>query len=129
MSDLDIKNNILTMHFRPAAFLLSLLCFPVSSAAATKKEPLKVVYSGFGRSGTHSLRAALQRLGYHTCHGEDIGRDILYDANPELADAFINADFDAIVDETEKLGYNATLDIHGKSFYGMKLKCGLCICF
>jgi Sulfotransferase domain len=102
------------MRLHPTSLFSSLLFLTGSSSvAAAVNEPLKVVYSGFGRSGTHSLRAALQRLGYHTCHGEDIGRDILFDVNPELADAFINADFDAIVDETEKLGYNATLDIHG----------------
>lgn len=81
-------------------------------SSATGDEALQVVYAGFGRSGTHSLAIALKRLGYAPCHGRDICMN-LEGSHHALAQAFVDHHVPAIIRETEQLGYNATLEIHG----------------
>ena len=72
----------------------------------------KVVLAGFGRSGSSSLKAALERLGYNACHGYDI-IDNFQGSHKHLAQAFIDRDINRILTETEVLGYDATLEYHG----------------
>ncbi|ORX62894.1 hypothetical protein DM01DRAFT_1331004 [Hesseltinella vesiculosa] len=43
--------------------------------------PLEVIGAGFGRTGTHSLYLALQKLGYPTHHMVELMRDPTQDAN------------------------------------------------
>lgn len=94
------------LHSVTTAFAL----FPIARVLGSER--LQVVYAGFGRSGTHSLAAALKRLGYSACHGRDISINIL-GSHQSLAEAFIDHDVDAMIERTEELGYNATLEMHG----------------
>ena len=84
--------------------------FPIAHVVGL--ETLQVIYAGFGRSGTHSLAAALKRLGYSACHGRDISINIL-GSHQSLVQAFIDHNVDAMIEHTEELGYNATLELHG----------------
>ena len=94
--------------------LLLLLQGGALVGAAVERQKIQVVYAGFGRTGTHSLGHALEKLGYNPIHGETICRQTAFDGpQTVIADAVIRGDYDALLDETEKLGFNATLDIHG----------------
>jgi len=89
-------------------FLFVLLC---GVAESEEKNELKVVFTGFGRSGTTSLSAALARLGFNTVHGHNIIPNIL-GSHYDMAQAIIDNDVAKLVEVTENMGYNATLDMH-----------------
>jgi hypothetical protein len=74
-------------------------------------EPLKVAMAGFPRSGSHTLAYALESLGFRTCHGQEIGRNVL-GTHGALASALQDNDIDAILRETSTLRCNATLELH-----------------
>jgi hypothetical protein len=76
-----------------------------------QKEDIQVLFAGFGRSGSHSFAAAFQRLGYNACHGADIFGGIA-SSHKGLADAMMENNVDRVVDITENMGYNATLEFH-----------------
>ena len=80
---------------------------------------LQVVIAGPAGIETNSLSDALQRFGYKTCEGWDVSRNVM-GSHSKLAQAFIAHDIDAIVDETESLGYNATLDSHSSFWKEIK---------
>jgi hypothetical protein len=74
---------------------------------------VKVTGAGFGRTGTTSLKAALERLGFGPCyHMTEVF------AHPEHAEAWAAAgrgepaDLEAVLE-----GYQATLDWPACSFY------------
>lgn len=81
-------------------------------AAAADPEPLKVVFAGLGRSGSHSFAAALKELGYNPCHGSDVVTGIQSGSHERLAAAMVNGNVSAILGETSAMGYNATLEAH-----------------
>mmetsp|Transcript_19342 Transcript_19342/g.29133 ORF Transcript_19342/g.29133 Transcript_19342/m.29133 type:complete len:282 (+) Transcript_19342:218-1063(+) len=93
--------NILTIA---AMFLLT----PCPIIAA---EPLKVIYAGFGRFGTTSLLEALTHLGYKATHGSIIGRD-LTGLHANMGEALMKGDVTRLLEETSRLGYNATITSH-----------------
>jgi Sulfotransferase domain len=96
------------------SLLVAAIVAPATAAAAastTAGEPLKVVYAGFGRSGTHSLKAALENLGYKACHGHDISPYAL-GSHKNIADAIIDQDVERLLHATAALGYNATVELH-----------------
>lgn len=72
---------------------------------------LKVIGAGRGRTGTASLKVALETLGYGPCyHMSEVLK------NPEFVDRWIraaegNADWDAIFN-----GYSATVDNPGCNY-------------
>ncbi|KAL7555395.1 hypothetical protein ACA910_017696 [Epithemia clementina (nom. ined.)] len=74
-------------------------------------ETLQVVFCGFGRTGTHSLGAALDRLGYKSLHGEEISLNSL-GTHQLLGEAIMARDVEALLTETARMGYNATLEQH-----------------
>ncbi|ACI65506.1 predicted protein [Phaeodactylum tricornutum CCAP 1055/1] len=67
--------------------------------------------AGFPRSGSHTLAYALESLGFRTCHGQEIGRNVL-GTHGALASALQDNDIDAILRETSTLRCNATLELH-----------------
>ncbi|MDL4821006.1 sulfotransferase family protein [Actinomadura opuntiae] len=74
---------------------------------------LQVIGAGFGRTGTLSLRTALERLGYGPCHHmtalfEDPAQLVLW---REVADTGA-ADWDRVYD-----GYRATVDWPGAAYW------------
>jgi len=75
---------------------------------------MKVIGAGFGRTGTTSLKVALQRLGFGPClHMID-----LLSGNPELADTFREAYDGKPTDwETALEGWESCVDWPGCSFY------------
>mmetsp|Transcript_13085 Transcript_13085/g.19965 ORF Transcript_13085/g.19965 Transcript_13085/m.19965 type:complete len:212 (+) Transcript_13085:173-808(+) len=75
------------------------------------KEPLKVMFGGLGRTGSHSIAAALNRLGFKACHGSDIVK-YLMGSHHNLAKAMIRGNMQEIMDATSALGYNATMEAH-----------------
>ncbi len=60
----------------------------------------------FGRSGSSSIRAALEALGMRPLHGADLVND------PELVDALVHRDAMALVELTEKKGFDGGLEQH-----------------
>jgi hypothetical protein len=102
--------SILLLLTITALFLLT-ACLATAAAAEEQKEPLQVVFAGFGRFGTHSLAAALTRLGYKTAHGTDIVSNLL-GSHKALGKALMDRNVHHILEETSKLGYNATLECH-----------------
>ena len=74
---------------------------------------LKIIGAGFGRTGTTSLKAALEQLGYAKCHHMT---EVLM--NPSQAAGFLNAwhgnpvDWDQLFD-----GYQATTDWPACTYY------------
>ena len=74
---------------------------------------LKIIGAGFGRTGTTSLKAALEQLGFSKCHHMT---EVFF--NPKQADAFLDAwktksaDWDQIY-----AGYQATTDWPGCTHY------------
>jgi hypothetical protein len=81
------------------------------SEPGNQKESIQVLFAGFGRSGSHSLAAAFRRLGYNACHGRDLFRGIT-SSHKGLAHAMMENDIDRVLDITENMGYNATLEFH-----------------
>jgi len=74
---------------------------------------LKVIGAGFGRTGTLSLKAALERLGFDKCHHMT---EVL--KHPETASAWVAAGDGEMVDWRELLeGYQACVDWPGCTFY------------
>lgn len=75
---------------------------------------MRVIGGGFGRTGTMSLKVALQQLGFAPClHMID-----LLSGNPELSETFIEAYRGKSVDwRTVLEGWEATVDWPGCSFY------------
>src|SRR5262249_50088324 len=75
--------------------------------------PLSVIGAGFGRTGTLSLKLALERLGFGPCH-----HMIELIDNPEQLDRWSRAveDGDADWDEVYR-GYRATVDWPGVAFW------------
>lgn len=75
---------------------------------------MKVIGAGFGRTGTMSLKVALQQLGFDPClHMID-----LLAGMPELSDTFREAQEGKPTDWTTALeGFEATVDWPGCTFY------------
>ncbi|KAI7897817.1 uncharacterized protein BX663DRAFT_526980, partial [Cokeromyces recurvatus] len=81
--------------------------------------PLEVIGAGFGRTGTDSLRAALNMLGYKTHHMKCFFED------PELdPDLFYDAYFHRETADWDQLykDYNAAVDWPTVEFYKELLK-------
>lgn len=75
--------------------------------------PLDVIGAGFGRTGTSSLQAALEQLGFDRCYHM---REVF--ANPHHAGIWIDAFKGRPVDwEALFAGYRATVDWPGCTFY------------
>ncbi|WP_084397625.1 sulfotransferase family protein [Henriciella aquimarina] len=74
---------------------------------------LKVIGAGFGRTGTLSLKAALEQLGYVKCHHmlEIFPDDRLLDAWHDIAKGG-TPDWDAVFD-----GYEATVDFPASAYW------------
>jgi hypothetical protein len=72
---------------------------------------LKVVFCGLGRTGSHSLAESLTRLGYTPCHGSDIITNIV-GSHKAMADGIQIGDLSGTLQETARLGYDATLEGH-----------------
>ncbi len=74
----------------------------------TTGEPrrLKAVLGALGRSGTSSLRLALETMGLHPFHGSDV----LVDG--AMTDALVHSDPKTLVRLTEEKGYDVTLEMH-----------------
>jgi hypothetical protein len=74
---------------------------------------LKVIGAGFGRTGTLSLKAALEKLGYNKCHHM---QEVI--SNPAQARLWFNAarqnntEWDKVFD-----GYEACVDFPSSSYY------------
>ena len=83
-----------------------LFCFEV------KSDEIKVMYAGFGRSGTASLHIALKKLGFNPLHGEDIVFG-MHDTHAEVARAIGDRDVQALVEATEMMGYDGGGEMHG----------------
>jgi hypothetical protein len=62
--------------------------------------------ASFGRSGTSSLRLALETIGFRPLHGADVLTD------PALVDAVAHRDVMALVNLTEEGGYDIALEMH-----------------
>jgi hypothetical protein len=94
--------------------VLPLVASIIMIVADTKptRPNIKVVFAGFGRTGTHSLGAALERLGYRALHGEEISRNSV-GTHQALAQAIIDQDVPEMLRTTSDMGYNATLEHHG----------------
>ncbi|KAG2228470.1 P-loop containing nucleoside triphosphate hydrolase protein [Thamnidium elegans] len=76
--------------------------------------PIKVIGAAFGRSGTESLRFALDILGYNTHHLKCFFTDPNLDCNG-FYDAYLNreeADWDRLFE-----GYDAATDFSASTFY------------
>jgi hypothetical protein len=67
---------------------------------------LKGMLTGCGRSGTSSLRLALETMGLNPWHGGDALND------PAVIDALIIGDSRALVSIAEQKGYDVTLEVH-----------------
>eukprot|EP00538_Stauroneis_constricta_P001232 CAMPEP_0119545772 /NCGR_PEP_ID=MMETSP1352-20130426/431_1 /TAXON_ID=265584 /ORGANISM="Stauroneis constricta, Strain CCMP1120" /LENGTH=303 /DNA_ID=CAMNT_0007590371 /DNA_START=39 /DNA_END=950 /DNA_ORIENTATION=- len=103
------------------SILLSSLLIAASCVAAADSadgnedndtyQPLKVVFAGFGRTGSHSIAAGLDRLGYKSIHGSEIVPNIL-GSHSKMADYMIAGDVHGLLNETARMGYNATMDCH-----------------
>jgi hypothetical protein len=81
----------------------------LTQAAATPPQTsFAVLGAGLGRTATMSTKRALERLGYHVCHGEDLaGLGLVPDFGRALKS---QAGFDAFVDKLLAMGFNATMD-------------------
>jgi len=74
---------------------------------------LKVIGAGFGRTGTLSLKVALERLGFDKCH-----HMLEVIQNPRTADAWVAAGRGEPVDWRELMdGYEACVDWPACTFY------------
>lgn len=82
-----------------------------SQEASLPAAPLRVIFCGLGRTGSHSLAAALERLGFKPCHGSNVVNNIL-GSHKALADAITQGSVQGVLNETAALGYDATLEIH-----------------
>lgn len=71
------------------------------------RQQLQVIMAGFPRCGSSTLKVALERLGYAACHGSELSN------YPRMTRAYVRRNVAALVDETERLGFNATLELHG----------------
>jgi len=78
---------------------------------STDSNKLKVVFAGFGRSGTTSLTAALERLGFNPCHGTHIVTNIR-GSHYDMSQAIIDQDVPKLIEITESMGYDSTLELH-----------------
>jgi hypothetical protein len=75
--------------------------------------PLEIVGAGFGRTGTNSLKLALERLGFGPCHHMFEVRD-----NPELLPAWEAAARGGTVDWDEVFrGYRSQVDWPGARYW------------
>lgn len=94
-----------------------------SISSAVEREPLKVIGAGLGRTGTSSLKVALNKLGYKTYHMDELAlsghapvwakfaRSVLDgygDGDGRKAD--IASRRNEAIDVMAKAGYNATTD-------------------
>lgn len=78
-------------------------------------QTLQVIGAGLGRTGTESMRMALDRLGYHTYH---MFRNVQERHSPlwaavgdDVHGGLTGAAADAVIDAMEAAGYNATVDL------------------
>ncbi|KAI9476256.1 MAG: P-loop containing nucleoside triphosphate hydrolase protein [Benjaminiella poitrasii] len=76
--------------------------------------PLEIIGAGFGRTGTDSLRTALNMLGYKTHHMKSFGEDLSLDPD-DFYHAYLHRD----EANWEKMyeNYNAAVDWPTTSFY------------
>lgn len=95
-----------------SSFFWNLMGFPSllgsRTVTTTPQKEFLVLGAGLGRTGTHSQKRALERLGYKVLHSLDL-------ASSGLVDSYARAlrspeAFDAFCDEALALGFNATLD-------------------
>lgn len=86
-------------------------CPPPASASASASSDdiaptkLQIILAGFPRCGSSSLKMALERLSYAACHGSEAW------AQPRMMRAYMFHNAAGVVEETERLGYNATLEL------------------
>lgn len=74
---------------------------------------LKIIGAGFGRTGTYSLKIALEELGFGKCYHM---REVT--GNPQVATTWLQASQGEPVDwDTLFTGYQATVDWPGCTFY------------
>ena len=74
---------------------------------------IKVIGAGFGRTGTASLKAALEELGYNRCyHMQEVIANPKHAARWQAAAEGKTVDWDALLE-----GYQATVDWPGCTFY------------
>ena len=119
---------------RFAVALIIVACFTgsVIVKAQATTTPIKIMFCGLGRTGSHSLAEALTRLGYTPCHGSDIVNNIL-GSHKALAESQIHRtksqNITLILEETSKLGCDVTMEAHSsycpKIFYGREKYYGL----
>lgn len=77
--------------------------------------PLEVIGAGFGRTGTDSLRTALNMLGYNTHHMKSFFEEGALRTPDDFYQAYLNkesADYDKLYE-----GFNAAVDWPTVSFY------------
>lgn len=87
-----------------------------------EKKELQVIGVGSGRTGTYSLKLALDRLGYNTLHTQhifeipeilDLWFDLVFEPSIEKNEVFYGKkkDIFEIFDATTSQGYNAVMDL------------------
>ena len=71
-----------------------------------KNEPLKVFSAEMSHTGTMSLQAALNELGYNTWHGEKLDREYV----ESITQAYKTGDSSDFLDNLAREGYNASAE-------------------
>ncbi|CAK0871474.1 unnamed protein product [Prorocentrum cordatum] len=82
---------------------------------------IKVIGAGLGRTGTGSLHAALEILGFRTYHFAEMLKDMAHASTwGDLADGHATAD--QVIDMMLDSGFNASVDLPSSDLYAEQLK-------
>lgn len=94
--------NRVTGHSTTGKMLVRGRCFRIGDVMA-----LDIIGAGFGRTGTESMKRALEMLGYGPCYHmyEVMPHKSRYEAWQDIYDGIVEPDWDAIFD-----GFKATVD-------------------
>lgn len=89
--------------------------------ASSHQQQIKVIGAGLGRTGTGSLHAALQILGYRTYHFAEMLKDTQHALKwGDLAEGHATAD--EVIDMMLNSGFNATVDLPSADLFAEQLR-------
>jgi hypothetical protein len=107
------------------SFCCCCLLLLLSGVNSTNELELKIIGAGWGRTGTSSLKAALDELGYNTYHMDEVMKDV-YKITPRWSHIFSTPKEDhnrrkELLREVLQ-GFNATVDYPAVSFFDEQLE-------
>lgn len=118
LSALDLAKRILQVDGREAE---------ITSTAVAEPEPLRVIGASLSRTGTVSLKEALEQVGYKVYHGGDVfvgdypklWADVaLEEESSSSSGSPQRAALDRLITKISTDGFNATLDCPACALYG-----------